>query len=843
MKNIAKVLCFVLSLVLVISVMGVITFADETAAEPTGTLSGAYTSGNTIWGECGGNATESFELRVYSGDEYLGSTSLNNVDGIIDGDVYVTWSINFAGESSDHWTVDWTIYPRADLLPTTVEQWIDGVKVAEVPVQYNNPDNVNKIVAATVDEYDRIVSFYSSLSDAMANNVSGRILLLADVKENIGSFTDVSLFTYNESGVTVTSTYTSNYVDFDNATVGYGVTLNVKDLYSGGSMNNIDGTVNVSGDYKLGYDATTNISGELNVAGSLNVFENDEYTYALNVYGTLNCGTLNITSGTVSGFWATVTLGNLVANVESGVNISLDESVVTIANVNVHADLDFKVVDNGDGTYSFVAKQYVAQIGDKKYESLQDAINAAGEGDTIVLLDNVYSYLDVTEFTAKHGDDDAAFFIPAGKKITIDLNGCEIYVTAVLPDGETHKHSGAILNYGELTIDDSCGGGRIAFEYIGEYDNGYKRHGAILNLNTVIVNGGTVENLTALSSQPAIDSTNYGKTNVYVVINGGTVRSAGFYAIDMVGYYDFAPALYNNLTVNGGVIEGGVLARVQANTNLNLVVTDGIISNDDGYAVYYYVYYAGCEYSASITGGTFVSPEGTDSIYVRINPDETLGAFISGGHFTSDVSAHCVAGLKTVQMADGTYGIAKNTDTPYVGENLNWWIGDVDTGFLAVPTIEIQDGYWVINGVVTDYRAETINGHSPKVTIGADGYWYIDDVKTETRAQAYNGVGVSEIIWREDLSHDNIMTYEIKFTHGLDSVFFHVTNGRDGDQGLTGAQGPAGIQGEMGDQGANGFDGEDASGVVTVAVIAAAVSLLVAIAFLVYRKKNPYLFH
>ena len=69
--------------------------------------------------------------------------------------------------------------------------------------------------------------------------------------------------------------------------------------------------------------------------------------------------------------------------------------------------------------------------------------------------------------------------------------------------------------------------------------------------------------------------------------------------------------------------------------------------------------------------------------------------------------------------------------TPFIGENGNWWIGDTDTGVKAkaedgkdgvdgidgkdgkdglTPTIEISDdGYWVINGKKTGYKAVSDN--------------------------------------------------------------------------------------------------------------------------------------
>ena len=79
----------------------------------------------------------------------------------------------------------------------------------------------------------------------------------------------------------------------------------------------------------------------------------------------------------------------------------------------------------------------------------------------------------------------------------------------------------------------------------------------------------------------------------------------------------------------------------------------------------------------------------------------------------------------------------------------------------AAPTIEISaDGYWIINGVKTEYKAigedgadgedgqdgapgqngaPGENGETPTIDISADGYWVINGVKTEFKAVASEG--------------------------------------------------------------------------------------------------------
>lgn len=66
---------------------------------------------------------------------------------------------------------------------------------------------------------------------------------------------------------------------------------------------------------------------------------------------------------------------------------------------------------NADGTYGVKAGAYVAQIGDVKYETLKDAINAANTGDTVKLLRDINT-------------PEISYMI--SKSLTIDLNGMTV---------------------------------------------------------------------------------------------------------------------------------------------------------------------------------------------------------------------------------------------------------------------------------------------------------------------------------------------------------------------------------------------------------------------------------
>ncbi len=135
---------------------------------PTGNANSAYTSATTIWGEWSGNAIESFVIKIYSGETYLGSTSLNNIGGIIDGDVNVSWhiSLDSANDNDEYWIQEWEIAPSTEMLPTTAALFIDGVKVGESKIQFNGPDDLNKLTAAVYDANGNIVRFFEDFAEA-----------------------------------------------------------------------------------------------------------------------------------------------------------------------------------------------------------------------------------------------------------------------------------------------------------------------------------------------------------------------------------------------------------------------------------------------------------------------------------------------------------------------------------------------------------------------------------------------------------------------------------------------------------------------------------------------------
>ena len=181
-----------------------------------------YVDATRIWGETRANAKESYVVKVYSDDTFMGQSSLNNVENIIDGDVSVTWNVNLAGADSEYWNVDWTIAPSMDCQPTHVALVVDGVEVSRTAINYNAPDDLNKIYAAITDADGKILRYATTLQDAVDNVAGGQTIeILRDVALTTSLvFDKEGTIVMDGNGYTISQT--SNYTDTQNAHIMLG---------------------------------------------------------------------------------------------------------------------------------------------------------------------------------------------------------------------------------------------------------------------------------------------------------------------------------------------------------------------------------------------------------------------------------------------------------------------------------------------------------------------------------------------------------------------------------------------------------------------------------------------
>ena len=337
----------------------------------------------------------------------------------------------------------------------------------------------------------------------------------------------------------------------------------------------------------------------------------------------------------------------------------------------------------------------VAAIGEKGYDSLQDAVNAAASGDTITLLEDVPV-------------DNTAISIE--KNVTIDLNGCTITgndtrvfhvksgtltltgtgtVTSVKPEGGSLADSQSVIRVGDndvaqgtkaaLVIDDgvtvaapatygvsvfgsgteetvtirgavNATGPAAAVSGNGSYDGTtialdgaaisatcgvaiYHPQGGVMTITDSTVDGGIeAKSGTITIENSTISATDGVEPSHNVNGNGPSTSGYAIAIVDNAGYNDGA-----KLTVNSGTINGDVVYLEDDN---------GVAEEDAAGTI-------------AITGGTFNGAVSAEGAAEKNNID------ISGGSFAVKVDdAYCAEGYAPVTTVDdnGMYTVTKEED-------------------------------------------------------------------------------------------------------------------------------------------------------------------------------------
>lgn len=274
-------------------------------------------------------------------------------------------------------------------------------------------------------------------------------------------------------------------------------------------------------------------------------------------------------------------------------------------------------VANADGTYSVASG--VAYVAGKSFGTLQAAIDAAQDGQTVTLL------ADATE--------DAT--IAAGKNVTLDLGGKTLTntnagkATLTIAKGATATVKNAniaggtsyytIDNYGAATLEDVTA-------TAGNTDSSMIRNDGTLTIESGSYSGG----LNVVKSEE--DST--------LAINGGKFELS--YATS--GYTGVVFA-YGNTTITGGEFVCSITST--GRWNHPQVIATGMVEGHPSFT--------------KITGGTFTNKYSDGSNIFRGVGKATSDNFeVSGGTFNKSVpSSYFADGLTcSSKNSDGTYGIA-----------------------------------------------------------------------------------------------------------------------------------------------------------------------------------------
>ena len=445
-----------------------------------------------------------------------------------------------------------------------------------------------------------------------------------------------------------------------------GGTINVADgvgvLMRGGEMTMTGGEINATGDAtRTGSVGDTN--QKIGVSGV--IFDRDAN------YPAVATTSIKIDGeAKVSGAKAAVELinDNNVADAKSAFKL---KGGTYSSDISALLDENSVAEKQGD---NYVVTTYYAQVGETRYTTLQDAVDAATAGQTVTVITDV----DMT--SGKN------ITVKEGQNIVLDMNGHSI-------KGANADHKN-ILVKGKLTLKDSKENstGKIYAEtpyqygvydkplvYVGSKgefvmesghiysvipektaDNGQFGIGAYDN-SKVTINGGTVE-----SGWYAIAGNGSGVQTTAITINGGTLVSTSDYAI-------YHPQ-FGTLTINDGAVVYGAAGAIAMKRG-NLVVNGGTMTSKgigdtgtwgDGTgnlgkaALNFCAPYG--DVAATIKGGT-ITAEG-DAVLIDAKPTagKTVTLAIEGGTYSSDVSKYCAAGFTATPNSDGTYGITKVGD-------------------------------------------------------------------------------------------------------------------------------------------------------------------------------------
>ena len=281
-------------------------------------------------------------------------------------------------------------------------------------------------------------------------------------------------------------------------------------------------------------------------------------------------------------------------------------------------------VENPDGTHGVSGS--VAQVGFKAFNTLQAAIDAAQDGETVTLLADA--------------NEDAT--IAAGKNIVLDLGGKTLTNTnagnatlTIAKDATATVKNGSIVggtgyytidNYGTATLADVTA-------TAGNTDSSMIRNDGTLTIESGSYSGG----LNVVKSEE--DST--------LTINGGKFELS--YATN--GYTGVVFA-YGNTTITGGEFIQSLTTT--GRWNHPQVIATGVVEGHTAIT--------------RVTGGHFVNKMSREGIFRGVGKGTSDNFEVSGGTFNKSISeGFCADGFIPTKNADGTYGVKEGHYVAQIG--------------------------------------------------------------------------------------------------------------------------------------------------------------------------------
>ena len=327
-----------------------------------------------------------------------------------------------------------------------------------------------------------------------------------------------------------------------------------------------------------------------------------------------------------------------------------------------------------NGVYS--VQEAVAKIGETYYVTLAEAVEAAQDDATVVLLQDVELENTLT--------------IAAGKVVTLDLNG-----KVVSGVSATAGTTAVVTNKGNLTVKSSVEGGKITSQALtpdtnwgGEGEPSFPSYAnnTVRNEGTFTLLSGTIENTSAAGGATyAIDNYNGSTTN----IEGGLVYCQNNIAIRLFCGDNIA------LNVNGGEVKGTRALWIQLASsnasvapNVDVNITDGTLTatGNGEYKLAIYSYSYGNDMKnveINISGGTF---NGDIALTGGSNKENVETLNITGGTFNGkdgDVYSYGVdaKAIEAITITGGTFN--SNYAEKYAEDNNHIFVANADGKYVA----------------------------------------------------------------------------------------------------------------------------------------------------------------
>lgn len=400
----------------------------------------------------------------------------------------------------------------------------------------------------------------------------------------------------------------------------------------------------------------------------------------------------------------TITKGNYSIILPAGLSVKTDKQtdVFTAAD---GAEL-VETVENDVYTYTAEAKNYVAQIGDVKYESLAEAVAAVPTDGTKTTIQMIADETMATE---------AKLTVAANQNIVLDLNGKTISGSHAANDASFYF----ITNKGTLEITDTSSGknGKITASWSNA--NYSYECVTIYNLGgTLTLSAGKVETTSGGLGYAINNSSNaWGvgddKESVFnmtggtlnapsgdaalrvyqncggyatplshnlVNISGGTIATGGIF-LDETVYKDNAnpvgDGILTDVTISGGEIHGLIDLKMRHSFNTTFHITGGTFVDAKLWIRKHSEWHASVAEPTApiffISGGNF-SFVNNMAFGLEYNCNGTSWTSytkpysITGGTFNHDPSAYVAAGYEAVKSGDN-WNVQVKAQTGYAWDN------------------------------------------------------------------------------------------------------------------------------------------------------------------------------